>query len=41
MLNKAKNLNRNSSYQTIKLGKKQSFIIKFDLCIDVNKNQTQ
>ena len=30
----------NSSYKTIKLGKKLGFIIKFDVCIDVNKHQT-
>ena len=37
MLNKAKNL----KIRRIKLEKKLSFKIKFDVCIDVNKHQTQ
>jgi hypothetical protein len=36
MLNKAKNL----KIRRIKLGIKLSFIIKFDVCIDLNKHQT-
>ncbi len=39
MLNKAKNF-KIRLINTIKLGKKLSFIIKFDICIDVNKHQT-
>ena len=40
MLNKAKNL-KIRRIKTIKFGKKLSFIKKFDVCIDVNKHQTQ